>query len=458
MKIQLKAFRKKEDLKKHLKSHAETLFYASGTSTVIPYPNLGKVLRGKGFEHLYMGDLNALPQKMDFAEEGSLEIEGPVTWKDARGFCLNHGRNIMVSPTEELACMLAGIATSASGERSFGFGPLREHITEVEYLDFEGKEQTLYSKNLLINHPLFQSEKGKKLLEAYQKSYEKYDGFKNAPFPRLEKETDLMVGMEGQLGVVTKANFDTIRNETTRFLFIKLPKWEEDFKPHLEIFYNTQNFRDHLISVELLDHNCLSYLPDEEKPLPAGHDIIFLEVKLSSFDLIIENLVPTLALTPDDHIFEMNGDKCHHLRMLIPRFISEVNQRRGVKKKGTDVQVPKDSFETLINYYRDFSTKGISYNLFGHFGDGHLHFNFLPLAEEEEKCQNLLTEFYRKIKSIHGSPFAEHGIGLLKQDFIAPFLTEVQLEMYRYLKENLDPKNQFFPQGFLNLFRGNKND
>ena len=29
-------------------------------------------------------------------------------------------------------------------------------------------------------------------------------GFKNAPFPRLEKETDLMVGMEGQLGVVPK--------------------------------------------------------------------------------------------------------------------------------------------------------------------------------------------------------------------------------------------------------------
>ena len=172
----------------------------------------------------------------------------------------------MVSPTEELACMLAGIATSASGERSFGFGSLREHVTEIEYLNFEGKEQTLYSKNLLINHPLFQSEEGKKILEAYQDSYKKYDGFKNAPFPRLEKETDLMVGMEGQLGVVTRAHFETIKDETTRFLFIKLPKWEEDVKPHLEIFYNAQNFRDHLISVELLDHNCLSYLPDEENP------------------------------------------------------------------------------------------------------------------------------------------------------------------------------------------------
>ena len=108
MKIQLKAFRKKEDLKKHLKSHAETLFYASGTSTVIPYPNLGKALTGKGHEHLYMGDLNALPQKMDFAFEGSLEIEGPVTWKDARGFCLNHGRNIMVSPYRRIGMHVSG--------------------------------------------------------------------------------------------------------------------------------------------------------------------------------------------------------------------------------------------------------------------------------------------------------------------------------------------------------------
>ena len=49
-------------------------------------------------------------------------------------------------------------------------------------------------------------------------------------------------------------------------------------------------------------------------------------------------------------------------------------------------------------------------------------------------------------------------IGLLKQDFISPFLTDVQLNMYHYLKENLDPKNQFFPQGFLNLGRGNQND
>ena len=181
MKIQPKTFRRKEDLKNHIKSHAETLFYSSCTSTVIPYPNLGKILSEKGIEHLYMGDLNALPQKISLHEETLLEVEGAVNWKEAKGFCLNHGRNIMVSPTEELASMLAGLATSATGERSFGFGSLRHHVKEIEFLDFEGRENTLQSKNLLKDHSLFQSKKGKELLSAYQASYKKYDDFKFIP-------------------------------------------------------------------------------------------------------------------------------------------------------------------------------------------------------------------------------------------------------------------------------------
>ena len=64
MKIQPKAFRRREDLKNHIRSHAETLFYSSCTSTVIPYPNLGKILSDRGVKHLYMGDLNAMPQKI----------------------------------------------------------------------------------------------------------------------------------------------------------------------------------------------------------------------------------------------------------------------------------------------------------------------------------------------------------------------------------------------------------
>ncbi len=455
MKIQPKAFRTLEDLKKHIKSRKETLFYSSCTSTVIPYAKLGQILAEKGVDYLCMGDLNALPQKMSIEEGHLLAVEGAINWKEARGYCMNKGRNVMVAPTEELACLLAGIATSATGERSFGFGPLRDQVKEVSYLDYEGEERVLKSHRNLLDHSFFESPKRREQLKKYQRAHLKYKGFKNAPFPRLEKETDLMVGMEGQLGVVTKASFETIKDETTRYFFIKLPRWEDNFEPHLEIFYGSQNLRDQIISLEILDHNCLSYLPEGERPLPQGFDLIFLEIRLSSFEKVVEEFISKLKLISQEDVFEINADKCHHLRMIIPRFISEVNQKRGVKKKGTDVQVAPEHFKALLEYYKKWTKEGISYNLFGHFGDGHVHFNFLPTSDKEVKCQELLAELYSKVKDLKGSPFAEHGIGLLKQDFIIPFLDEIHLEMFCYLKEKMDPCHQFFPQGFLSLgFRG----
>ena len=60
----------------------------------------------------------------------------------------------------------------------------------------------------------------KKDLSEYQKSYASYRHFKNAPFPRFEKETDLMIGTEGQLGVITEAIIATKKKVPTSFFFI----------------------------------------------------------------------------------------------------------------------------------------------------------------------------------------------------------------------------------------------
>ena len=63
-----------------------------------------------------------------------------------------------------------------------------------------------------------------------------FSQFKNAPFPRLEKMTDLMVGTEGQLGVITEAEFQVVDVFHSRIFFVKLPKWEKSFQYHNQIF------------------------------------------------------------------------------------------------------------------------------------------------------------------------------------------------------------------------------
>lgn len=118
---------------------------------------------------------------------------------------------------------------------------------------------------------------------------------------------------------------------------------------------------------------------------------------------------------------------------------------------GTDVQVKIEDFSKLFDIYRDFSKTSVIYNLFGHFGDAHLHFNFMPKPEQTEKCLQLFQQMYKEIKTLAGSPFAEHGIGVIKQKFIADYWSDPQRNTFKELKKLHDPYNQFFPQGFMCL-------
>jgi FAD/FMN-containing dehydrogenase len=431
----IKSFYSNEELIPHIKSGLPTLFHSSQTSTVIPFENIKGLLN----PDTILGNLSTIKGHLEFTPSNDLLVSGFVTWKEAKEFCRSHGREVMTSPTEELAGVLAGIATSCTGERSFGFKNLRSQIVELHYLDYKGTENKLSAdKKLLL--PID--------LTTYQNDFAPYMNFKNAPYPRLMVETDLMTGTEGQLGIITSAVLKTIPYEEETYLFILLPKWEENFEPHLEIFYAVQAFRNEIRACEFIDSNSLSYLPAEKNP-GKNQDIVFLEVRKSNFETVHENLLAKLKLTNEENIFEMASGKCRDLRVSVPRAIFEVNSRMGVSKKGTDVQVTALMFRELLIFYRSYISSGIDYNLFGHFGDAHLHFNFMPTPDKNDFCNHELERLYNKVLEWHGSPFAEHGIGLLKKKFIAPFFTEHQKVVFRALKKEFDPKGQFFPEGFM---------
>ncbi|MGZ3787067.1 MAG: FAD-binding oxidoreductase [Bacteriovorax sp.] len=430
-----KSFYSLEQIRAHIKLGIPTLYHSSQTSTVIPFEKI----QGELSVDSVLGNLSTLKGSLELDLSKNVKVSGFVTWKDAKEFCRSHGREIMTSPTEELAGVLAGIATSCTGERSFGFKNLRSQIVEVEYLDCEGHLKKLEASKKL-NLPID--------LSMYQKDFEPYKNFKNAPFPRMEVETDLMTGTEGQLGVITSAVLKTIPYEEEAYLFILLPKWEEDFESHLEIFNAVQSFRNEIRAVEFLDSNSLSYLSPEKNP-GKNQDIVFLEVKKSDFEMIYENLLAKLTKISEEDIFEMNSFKCRELRVSVPRAIFETNSRMGVTKKGTDVQVTPEKFRELLTFYRAYTKLGVAYNLFGHFGDAHLHFNFMPTPDKNDFCNHELLRLYDEVLKWHGSPFAEHGIGLLKKKFIAPFYDEKEKAVFRELKKLFDPKGQFFPEGFM---------
>jgi FAD/FMN-containing dehydrogenase len=448
MEIYSKSFSAIDDLKNYIRSSDATFFHGNQTSTVVPYDRLKEYGQEQGWHSMTLGNLGQLPEECSLDKDNNLVIRGPVTWKQAREYCRSKGRNTMTSPTEELAAILSGVATSCTGERCFGYGTLREQLIECSYLDNQGNEKKLSAYKDLKNHEFFQTEESQVILKNYQDSYLQYKGFKNAPFPRLEKETDLMTGTEGQLGVVIEGIFKTAKLENVTYIFLALPKWEEDASIHLDVFDKVQGFRDKVYSCELVDENSWSYLPDDLVPR-KGKDIVFLEIENIHFEEIYEKILSQFPQLSEDDIFEVPESRCRQLRMEIPRAIFEVNSKMGVTKKGTDVQVLPRDFAGLLEFYKKMARGDVAYNLFGHFGDAHLHFNFMPNPNETDSCQEKLESLYQWVYEVKGSPFAEHGIGLIKQKFIQPFYTPAQYEMFSYLKKVMDPNNQFFPQGFM---------
>ena len=88
--------------------------------------------------------------------------------------------------------------------------------------------------------------------------------------------------------------------------------------------------------------------------------------------------------------------------------------------------------------------------IFGHVGDGNLHYNLVPLSpglsndiEERRKYINQLV--HDQVYAYSGSFSAEHGIGQAKREELPLRKSTVEIELMKSIKRALDPKNIMNP-------------
>lgn len=83
--------------------------------------------------------------------------------------------------------------------------------------------------------------------------------------------------------------------------------------------------------------------------------------------------------------------------------------------------------------------------LFGHIGDGNVHI-VIHVGPDTEKLHREIDEtIYGLIQELHGAVSAEHGIGVMKKEFLLCSKSEPELALMRSLKSTLDPKNILNP-------------
>ena len=87
---------------------------------------------------------------------------------------------------------------------------------------------------------------------------------------------------------------------------------------------------------------------------------------------------------------------------------------------------------------------------FGHIGDGNLHLNILkPSGLDGEtfyaRCHAISPRLFERVQAHGGSISAEHGVGLLKRDFLGYSRSAAEIDIMRTVKRALDPNGVMNP-------------
>jgi len=81
---------------------------------------------------------------------------------------------------------------------------------------------------------------------------------------------------------------------------------------------------------------------------------------------------------------------------------------------------------------------------FGHIGDGNVHLNVLKpdalsMEEFQQQCSGVSRRVFEIVQRYGGSISAEHGVGLLKKDYLHYSRSELEVQLMRHIKQAFDP-------------------
>lgn len=116
----------------------------------------------------------------------------------------------------------------------------------------------------------------------------------------------------------------------------------------------------------------------------------------------------------------------------VPEFLNEINQ-------------------VVTEHYPDFEIIW-----FGHIGDGNLHLNILkPIDLENEeffkKCINVNKWVFDIVEKYKGSVSAEHGVGIVKKDYLQYTRSAEEISLMKGIKLVFDPKGLMNPGKIFDL-------
>ena len=395
-------------------------------------------------------------------DDGLYHVVAPVgmTVEAFIEFLSNLGLVYPPNPTEKTAFLGGNLGTHASGKWTFKFGLLRNYVHRLRIVLPDGGAIELRRGDYTVDRYLdIETEKGRVSVEIPLLNTPKVK--KSSAWPNISIGMDLIdlfVGMEGILGVYTEVEYALPRASPSLYSIFSVFKDESSLVEAVrELRKYAKNYD--VWAVEYMDYRCINFIRERlGRDFPVGDDggILYIDVG-GDDETIFENLSNINELLESNSSVETYASddprwvkEAMHIRHLIPESVNNFISLHHTHRVASDASFPDDQLKRVLDLYRKVGdSSGINYLIYGHIGDSHLHFNFLPKNRDElRESLVLLTSMLKKIVSWGGCVTAEHGFGkkiVLDEDGDSYPLVYLQygdkgLEKIRSAKEAMDPK------------------
>ncbi|GEP50552.1 dehydrogenase [Flavobacterium noncentrifugens] len=266
--------------------------------------------------------------------------------------------------------------------------------------------------------------------------------------------TQLMVGSEGTLGVITKIVMKLVPQNSHNILML-VP------------FFNAGQaceavakiFKAGIIpsALEFMERDAIDWtlkyvdgVNIEIKEAVQAHLLIevdgnYPEVLFAEAEKITEVLE---QFEIDEILFADSEDQKNALWKL-RRAVGEAVKSNSVYKE-EDTVVPRYELPTLLKGIKTIGEKyGFKSVCYGHAGDGNLHVNIVKgdMSDEAWKTEvpKGIREIFELTVGLKGTLSGEHGIGYVQKNYMDIAFGEVQLQLMKGIKNTFDPNGILNP-------------
>ncbi len=327
-----------------------------------------------------------------------------------------------VDPSSKGSCFIGGnIAHGSGGPRVVKYGTIREYVLNLEVVLPDGE---------II-----------------------WTGANTLKYASGYNLTQLMIGSEGTLGIITKIVLKLIPRPAQNLVMLaSFSGNEQACKAVSAIFRagitpSTLEFMERRGVEWVIEYEHFQFdLKDDAQAFLMievdGNDLEVLLAECEKINEVLENNSCSDVLFADT---AAQKETIWRLRRMMP-----LSVKSNSVYKEEDTVVPRAELPKLIQGIKEIGLEfGFQSICYGHAGDGNVHINIIKGDMSDEDWNTKLKEGIRKIfeltVSLGGTISGEHGIGSVQREYMDIKYPEVHLNLMRGIKSVFDPNGILNP-------------